>query len=83
MAQYLPESPVITVSVIVFSFNIVKNIVIRHDVVKVGNFTRRSVLFKRNLELALQFISIKFIVKLVYQFYYSGLLCVSFHIRLG
>ena len=40
MANYLPESPIVAVFVVGFSFNIVQDIVVKHDVVKKCVFTR-------------------------------------------
>ena len=83
MTQNLPESPVITVFVVVFCFDVVKDIIIKHYIGNVSVLTGRNVLFKRNLELAFQWVFVKFIIELVDQFYYSSSGHVSSFVSLG
>ena len=72
MANDSSKFPMDTVLIIGFSFNIVQDIIIRHDVVKEVVFTRRCVLLKLNLELTSEWVLVEVGIELVDQFHHPS-----------
>ena len=58
MTKYLAKFPELSVFIVVFSFNIVQDIIIRYDVIKMGVLTGIGILLKLNLEIVTKWVHV-------------------------